>query len=226
MVVSGAFRTSGTAGQVEAGQPIPLRSNLSTGNGGVIRIGQGSFLRLAPGGEIQLASDSEVTLIRGGLLVRCNAEMRVQALPLEALATGTVFFSKQASLVRVQSLDGRVSLEGTECSTVFGSASNLSLPAPFSAEAKAGLPVVLGIVVEEAIGRFVLADGKQRRSLQIERNTPLPGLGALLEATLQPDNPKRVQAFRVLGRVPGTNLPPILLLRVLGGSSGLLNAFF
>lgn len=226
-VVGGSFQTSSDS-QVEPGQFIPLGSTLTSElRGGVIQLGPGSFLRLAPESVLYLASESEVTLLKGGLLVRSDREIRVVAPPLDALVSGTGLFS-QSGLTRAQSLEGRLILKGTECGTVFGprfGASNLLLPAPFWAVASQYQ--VLGIVAEEAVGRLVLSNSQELLAFQLDAKAQLPGRGALVEAKLLPVKPLSAQSFNVIGQLPGAQIPTLLLLNVFGagGADLLLHDF-
>lgn len=189
----------------------------------VLRIGQATFVRLAPDSQLQLLSESEARLVTGRLLARSDREFRVHGGPLDTFLVGAAHFSQEAGAWSVQAIDGRLSVQGPALETRFGVHAGeppLALPGPFWA--RVGKPTLLGIVTEETAEQLVLFDGQQKLTLQ--RDSWLPGRGAVVKADVLPGERPVVQALKVLGRLPGRDIPPLLLLRVLGGSDLLLNA--
>lgn len=229
VVIAGSITLSATTRQVLAGQSIPINSTVtSDSEGTVTKLGPATFLRLGAKSELTFKSESEVTLIRGRLLARSDRELHVHAGELDVVIDGCALVSMESTPVRVQSLCGRVIVEGRDLSTVFGSGrGESSLALPPSSWAAVGQPTLFGIVVAETEKQMVLADNHGRHIVTVprEERTPLPGQGAVVEASLFPSERLEVRVLKVLGRIPGAEIPPLLLLRVLGGGDLLINVF-
>lgn len=229
VVIAGSVTVSSTTRQVLAGHFIPINSTVTTDSEGTVaKLGSGTFLRLGAKTELALKSESEVTLVRGRLTARSDHELRVHASHLDVVIDGCALVSMESNPLRVQSLEGRVLVEDRDLRTVFGNGQgegNLALPPHFWAEA--GQPILLGIVAAETEQQMVLAGNHRRHIVAGPRDekTPSAGQGAVVEASLFPSERLEVRAMKVLGRLPGPDIPPLLLLRVLGGSDLLTNAF-